>query len=177
MRAALVLASLAVAGPAGAGIRQFSYDPANSATFAASGPLTVVVDWHMFSSRVLKIRSTEAQATADLKPADPGVLGRGGLRRLTGPDSDERNFYQVLASDEGGELTAALCPGSKRAWLAIGRVKPNLDLHMEVVGDDPAGGPPRACRALDFHYHGEWRVPAGALPRPAPMGPPGFPNH
>ena len=163
---ALILAS----GPAAAAIRQFSYDPANEETRTAAGALTFMINQKMFSTRVLKLRATEAQATADLRRADPSVLGRSVAH------PDERDVYEVLPAEDGAALVAAFCPGSKRAWMAFSPVRLNQDLSVLVVGDNPAGGGPRRCRSFEFTFHGEWRVPPGDLPTFGPVGPPRFPN-
>ena len=57
-------------------------------------------------------------------------------------------------------MIAALCPGAKRAWMAIGRLKVNRDLRVFVIGDGAAGGRARLCRTLAFNFHGEWRLPS-----------------
>ena len=158
------------AGAAGAAIRQFSYDPANEATRTAAGALTFVVNQKLLSTRVLKMRATEAQATADLRRTDSSVFSH------IGTPANERDVYEVLATEDGPALIAAFCPGSKRAWMAFSPVKLNLDLSILVAGDDPKGGPPRRCRSLDFTFHGEWRAPPGAERRLGPVGPPTFPK-
>jgi hypothetical protein len=167
---ALIVLVLIAATPAAAAIRQFSYDPADEATRTAAGSLTFLVDQRMFSIRVLKMRATEAKATADLKPANPSVLGRSLGR------GNERDVYEVLPADEGAALIAAFCPGSRRAWMAFSPVKAEQDLSVLVVGDDPRGGGPRRCRALAFNFHGEWRAPAGSPPPLEANAPPRFPN-
>ncbi|HEY7852390.1 MAG TPA: hypothetical protein VIB82_05400 [Caulobacteraceae bacterium] len=173
MARALLLAALALsiaAGPAAAAIRQFSYDPANDETRAAAGGLTFLINQSIFSTRVLKLRATEAQATADLRRTDPSVLGRSIDR------PNERDVYEVLPADDGAALIAAFCPGSKGAWMAFSPVRLNQDLSVLVVGDDPKGGPPRRCRGFEFSFHGEWRLPPGTPPSFGPVGPPHFPN-
>jgi hypothetical protein len=173
MSRALILAALALAtavSPAAAAIRQFSYDPANEETRTAAGALTFMINQKMFSTRVLKLRATEAQATADLRRADPSVLGRSI------DHASERDVYEVLPADDGAALIAAFCPGSKRAWMAFSPVRLNQDLSVLVVGDSPAGGGPHHCRSFEFSFHGEWRVPPGAPPSFGPVGPPHFPK-
>ncbi|HXV00818.1 MAG TPA: hypothetical protein VG166_09995 [Caulobacteraceae bacterium] len=171
MRGPLLLAlAVAIATPASAVIRQYSYDPADADTRAAAGSLTFMINQRMFSVRILKMRATEAQATADLRPADPSVLGRSIAR------GNERDVYEVLPGNEGAALIAAFCPGSRRAWMAFSPVKLYQDLSVVVVGDDPKGGPPRRCRSLAFNFRGEWRPPPGAPPPLGEVAPPKFPN-
>lgn len=170
---AAILGALALsiaAQPAIAAIRQFSYDPANEETRTAAGALTFLISQKMFSTRVLKLRATEAQATADLRRVDPSVLGRSMER------SSERDVYEVLPAEDGAALIAAFCPGSKRAWMAFSPVRLNQDLSVVVVGDSPAGGGPRRCHGFEFSFHGEWRLPPGTPPGFGPIGPPHFPN-
>jgi len=168
------LAILLSAGGAHAGIRQFSYDPADAETRAVTGPVTLVIDQRMFGARVMQMRATEAKATTDLARADIG--GRDGVSRALGADARERQLYRVLPADDGGAFIDALCPGSKRAWLALSPVRYGEALHAKVVGDDPAGGPVKLCHSLDFAFHGEWSVPAGSQLRIDPVAPPDFPN-
>lgn len=175
---ALVLAGLLAASGAGAAkasLRQLSYDPANAETKAAAGGVTFLIDQGMFGQRVLKMRATEAKATADLTRADPSVLGRGALATL-GPAARDRALYAITEKDDGPALVAALCPGSKHGWIALGRVAYGADLQAVVLGDPPGGGAARRCRTLDFSFRGEWRLPAGAGPAIEAEGPPEFPN-
>ncbi|HEY2178534.1 MAG TPA: hypothetical protein VGH15_08125 [Caulobacteraceae bacterium] len=167
---ALFILALIAATPAASAIRQFSYDPADAETRAAAGSLTFLVNQRMFSTRVLKMRATEAKATADLKPANPSLIGRAGAR------ANERDVYEVLPAEDGAALIAAFCPGSRRAWMAFSPVRLNQDLSVLVIGDDPKGGGAHRCRALTFNFHGEWRAPPGSPPPLGEVGPPRFPN-
>ncbi len=179
-RARLALAALAAfalaGGEAGASVRLYSYDPADQATREASGPLTFQFNQTLTLTRVMNVRSTEGEATADLKPADERALGAGGLARLIGAKAKERDLYAITPGDEGDALTSALCPGSKRAWLAMSRPRRDRDLQVFVLGDDPAGGPARRCAALAFTFHGEWRLPAGAKFDERQLERPNFPR-
>jgi hypothetical protein len=159
-----------MAGAAAATIRQFSYDPANEQTRVAAGAVTFVVNQKLLSTRVLKMRATDGQATAELRKTDSSVFSRIGAA------ANERDVYEVLTAEDGPALIAAFCPGSRRAWMAFSPVKLNEDLSVLVAGDDPKGGPPRRCRALDFTFHGEWRAPPGSERRLGPVGPPHFPK-
>jgi hypothetical protein len=164
LRPSLALAALltlAVAGPAAAGVRIFSYDPANDSTRTTAGPLTFEFKQRLIFTTVLNIHSTEGQASADLKPADEHVLGRGGLSRLIGDGAQERDLYEVEPKAQGAELIRAFCPGSHRAWLAFSRLLEGRPLRVQVIGDDPAGGPARLCHTFDFAYRGEWKLPGG----------------
>jgi hypothetical protein len=166
---ALGLTLALAAGGAHAALRQFSYDPADDVTRAASGPVTLLVNQTMFGVRVLKLRSTEAKVTADLVPSDPG--------RLPGEARGAHGVYRVTGADEGPDLIAALCPGSKRAWLAFSATKYGRDLKAVVFGDDKDGRNVVACRKLAYYFHGEWSLPSGAAPaKPEADAPPDFPN-
>ena len=72
-------AAMASATVAQASVRIFSYEPTNDATRRTAGPLTFEFDQRLVFTKVLWVRSTEGRARADLKPANEGVLGRGGL--------------------------------------------------------------------------------------------------
>lgn len=168
---------LALAPTAGATIRQFSYDPADADTRLAAGGVTFMVSQTLLGGvRVLKMRATEAKATADLERVDQGVLGQGGLARAVGRAAPEHALYLIRSSAEGPAFVAALCPGSKRAWVALSPVSYGEDLQAVVIGDDPSGGPARKCRALAFTFHGEWRLPGGSSPPTEAAEPPDFPN-
>jgi len=166
--AILATALAATASAAQANVRIFSYDPADAATQAAAGPLTFEFDQRLIFIKVLRVRSTQGQAAADLKPASEGALGPGGLTRLIGAQSHERDLYEVEAADQGADLIHAFCPGSTRAWMAFGKLAEDRDLTVRVLGDTPGGGPARLCRTFDFSFHGEWRVPEGRLPNYRP---------
>jgi hypothetical protein len=167
----LILA--AAAGPAQAALRQFSYDPADAETHAAAGALTFLINQTLLSTRVLKVRATDAAASANLKRSDPSALGHAiDLRSADTP----HDLYEVLPTDDGPALIAAFCPDSKRAWMAFTPVRFNEDLRVLVIGDDPKGGGARLCKTLNFTFHGEWRVPPGQPPKLGPVEPPDFPK-
>jgi len=172
-----IVAALAAAPAAHAAIHQYSYDPADAATRSAAGGVTFLVNQSLFGgARVLKMRATEAKATADLERADPGALGRGGLSRILGADAPARDLYRIGSGDEGPAFVAALCPGSKHGWVALSPVRYGEDVQAVVFGDDPAGGAARTCRKLAFTFRGEWRLPSGASPPTEATEAPGFPN-
>ncbi|HEY1560606.1 MAG TPA: hypothetical protein VGF71_06930 [Caulobacteraceae bacterium] len=164
----LGLALVLAGGEARAALHQFSYDPADAVTRSASGPVTILIDKTLFGSRVLKLRSTEAKVTADLSPADPG--------RLPGEARGAHGVYRVTGADEGPDLVAALCPGSKRAWLAFTSIKYGQDLKAVVFGDNNDGRGVKACRRLAYYFHGEWTLPSGDAIKIDPIAPPDFPN-
>jgi hypothetical protein len=149
--------------PAAAAVRVFSYDPADAVTRRVAGDLTFEFQQRLIFTTVLRIRSTEGQASADLEPVDERVLGRGGLSRLIGANGQERDLYAVAPGAQGAELIRAFCPGSTRAWLAFGRMSETRPLRVQVIGDDPKGGPTRLCETLAFTFHGEWAA-SGATP-------------
>jgi hypothetical protein len=160
IRHPLLMLAVLAAGPACADtIHLYSYDPADLATRAAAGPLTFQVRKGLLHTTVENLRSTEAQATADLRAAPPQSLGGGRLGALVGSAGDERDLYEVQPRDQGPQLIAALCPGAKRAWLAFSRISMNGDLHIAVIGEAP-GAAPRLCHTLVYSFHGEWRAPA-----------------
>ena len=130
-----VLVALTASFPAAAGVRVFSYDPANDATRRVAGDLTFEFNQRLIFTTILRIRSTEGQASADLKPVDEHVLGRGGLSRLIGSHAQERDLYAVKADAEGTELIRAFCPGSTEAWLAFSRAHSGdcVPLRVQVI--------------------------------------------
>lgn len=163
-RAGLVGAALlilAAAGSAEAAMRMFSYDPANAETRRSAGALTFQFTQKLVFTKVLNVRATEGQATAELRPADERDLGRGGLSALTG-SAPERDLYAVQPTEDGAALVSAFCPGARRGWMAFGRLRLYRDLRVLVLGDGAAGAPAHLCRTLDFTFKGEWRLPPGA---------------
>ena len=152
---------LTAAGSAHAALRMFSYDPANAETRHSAGALTFQFTQKLVFTKVLNVRATEGQATAELKPADEKALGRGGLSALVG-SAPERDLYEVQPTKDGAALVSAFCPGASRGWMAFGRLRLNRDLRVLVFGGPGAGAPARLCRTLDFTFRGEWRLPPGA---------------
>src|SRR5271167_295977 len=134
-----IAAAMAVAESAAAATRIFSYDAGNDVTRKVAGDLTFQFNQRLIFTTVLNIRSTEGRASADLKPADEHVLGGGGLNRLVGQQSQERDLYEVRADGEGVELIHAFCPGSSHAWLAFSRMVEARPLRVQVIGDTPGG--------------------------------------
>ncbi len=154
-----MLAAWSLAGAAAADtIHLYSYDPADQPTRDAAGALTFQVRKGLLHTTVMNLRSTEAPATADLRPAGDRVLGPGGLAAVEGPRAQERDLYEVVHADQGQELIAALCPGAARAWLGFGKVRLNQALEIDVIGQ-AAGAKPRLCHRLAYSFHGEWRAP------------------
>jgi hypothetical protein len=153
--------SLGGAASAQADVRLFSYDPADAVTRQVAGDLTFEFNQRLIFTTILRIQSTEGQASAGLKPADEKVLGHGGLTRLIGANAQERDLYEVQAADQGAEMIHAFCPGSTRAWLAFSRMAEAKPLKVRVIGDDPKGGEARLCQTLEFNFHGEWAPPPG----------------
>jgi hypothetical protein len=139
-------------------VRMFSYDPADAETRAAAGPMTFQFRQGLLKSTVLTVRSTEADATVDVAPAPESALGGVRLTALAGPEAADRDLYAIRSVDDGAALIAALCPGSKRGWLAIEQPRFGRDLGVDVLGDAPSGGA-KLCRKLAFNFHGEWRGP------------------
>jgi hypothetical protein len=152
------LLPLAMAGVAQADTHLYSYDPADDGSRDAAGPVTLQVRQGLLHTTVLNLRSTVAQATADLLPADTRALGDEGLAAIVPSGGGRRDLYEVQKKDEGPELVSALCPGASRAWLAFSKVGMNRDVKIAVIGEAP-GKPPRLCHTLAYSFHGEWRPP------------------
>lgn len=173
--AAIAAGAALLATPLGAAadsLHLYSYDPADQATREASGGVTFEVRKGLLHSTVLSLMATEAKASAPLRKVAASTLGPGGLSAALGPNAVERDLYKVDAKDEGPALVSALCPGSKRAWLAFGHVRFDRDLKVDVIGDRKGGGV-RLCRTLAFSFHGEWTAPAagrGLRERDLPHG-------
>ena len=172
---ALGVPVLGAARAEAATIRMFAYDPANEETRHAAGPLTFEFRQRLVFTTLLKIRATEAQATAVVTPADENVLGKGGLSALIGPTAPERDFFAVSDAEEGAAMISAFCPGSKHAWVAVGRLKADRNLRVHVFGDGAEAGKVHLCHTFDFYYHGEWKAPEPYRVDPRDVRKPHFP--
>jgi hypothetical protein len=159
LSAASALLAMALAASASAATHIYSYDPADTATREAAGPLTFEVKKALLGpTKVLNLRSTVAAADAELKHAADHDLGPGGLAALIGPRAAERQLYEIEATDQGAALISALCPGAKRAWLAFSGFGFNEPLRVAVIGA-AAPAKSRVCRVLAYDFHGEWSGP------------------
>jgi hypothetical protein len=176
--ALLVAAMLGCLGASAnaANLHIYSYDPADPETRAAAGALTFEFNRRLVFTTVLRVLATEADAKAEVIPANERVLGPGGLTPLIGPHAIERDLYEIEPKEEGAAMIAALCPSSHRAWLAFGRLKVNHDLRIFVLGDNPATGSAKLCRTLAYSFHGEWAVPSDQKIDPGIVEPPQFPR-
>ncbi|MGA0602498.1 hypothetical protein ACO2Q3_17455 [Caulobacter sp. KR2-114] len=177
--AAAVAALCLPAAPATAApfttVRMFAYDPGNDETRRVAGPLTFEFRQQMVFTTLLKIRATEAQATAVVTPADERALGPGGLTALIGANAPERDLFAIQDEAEGPAMISAFCPGSKHAWVAIGRIRANRDLKVHIIGDGPAPGQAHVCHSLQFYFHGEWKTEVPFEVNPAEVKKPHFP--
>jgi len=161
-RAALLLAILiaAAARPALAADHMFSFDPASDDARRLTGRgVTVMFKTRLTSQRVTKIMATAVPATAELRLVSDKVLG--GLKA-------EGQLYAIdPKAEQGAAYVRAFCPGSTKAWLAIGRVS-RYPLNVRAFGDDPKapGGAARACADMTFTFKGEWALPGRGPPDP-----------
>ena len=162
-RALLAAAALGLAAcaslsspPQAGGTHFYAFDPASELSRRLTRGVTLEVERGLLGgARVVRFYSTTATGSAPLE--------RGGLsdaqRRAALPEgAEEANAYAILPEDDGPALTRALCPGSDRAWLVVGRVRPLRDLRMHAVGQvrDAA---PVLCATLDYRYRGEFARP------------------
>ena len=153
----------------------YSYDPADTVTREAAGPLTFAFRRGLLHTTLINLRSTEAEASAPLKPAGAGVAP-GWERTLAQAGTTSRDLYEVESTDEGAALISAFCPGDHRAWMAFGPMKLNADLRIDVLGQASTDRPARLCRTLRFTFHGEWRLPPGRSIDPRDLEHPRFPG-
>jgi hypothetical protein len=158
----------ALAGPAAAERRMFSYDPISPDAKRLTGAgLTVLFDQGLLSAKPIKVLATGVPAQALLRKGSEKDLGKGGLAAMSGVDTDAA-LYEVDGTAEQGKVyVRAFCPASKRLWLSFSRIALRHDLRIQAFGDDPmAPGKSRLCATLDFAYRGEWRLPNGGPPDP-----------
>ncbi|WP_269715060.1 hypothetical protein [Caulobacter sp. NIBR2454] len=155
------IAAFVLASPAAAATRIFSYDPVSPDAKRLTGQgLTFLFETRLLGGgKVRKIMATAVPAAAEVKPA--------GIGPLKGAEIIPADLYEIDASKAQGKVyVRAFCPGSTRVWLAVGTLRHGYDLKVQVLGDDPAGGPARTCASMDFAFRGEWRLPAGSRPDP-----------
>lgn len=153
-----LLAFAFTAGPAFADTRYLAYDAADRLTQAMTRGLTLEVQRGLFGAvRVEAIHSTTERASIDIRRGGPDAAWRAL------PDgARERAVYTI--DDEnpvGRALSRALCPGSDRAWLVLGRVTPGRPLTIQAVGRW-ADGQYRHCVTLNYIFRGEWTLPPEA---------------
>ncbi len=170
---ATALAALAVATPALAALKVYSYDPADAATkgYVDNG-LTFAFDKNLVGFRVREVFATQAKASALVDPADEKELG-APLARLLPSGAIEHALYRVRDEEQGLAMVKALCPGSSHGWLVFGTFRAREGLTVDALGDDPATGKARLCATLKFIFHGEWIMPRGdpTIPTPPPYPP------
>ncbi|MGZ8362234.1 MAG: hypothetical protein ACXW3D_00100 [Caulobacteraceae bacterium] len=155
------LLALAVACPADAARRIYSYDPVNDpAKVLSEGGFTFVFeDKMMRGQRVTKVLASQAEAEALLAPAGEGELG-AGMEALAGRKLAAHDLYRIRPEENGEALGRAACPGSAQTWLAFDSFERNTGLTVEVFGKDPGAAAARHCATLEFAWRGEWKLPS-----------------
>lgn len=170
--AALALSACATAAPAPAtgSVHFYAFDPASDLSRRLTRGVTLEVQRGLLGgARVLRFYSTTATGSA---PLERGGISDAQLRAALPAGAEESDAYAILPEDDGPALTRALCPGSDRAWLVTGRVRPLRDLRMHAVGQVGSGAPV-LCASLDYRYRGEFARPvrtAVGPDEPAPGG-------
>jgi len=154
------LLALAAPLPAVAAEAMYTYYPNNeSARRLTDRGLTFVLEKGFLGGVLMtRIMATEAPAAADLAPAAERDLGVR-LDGLIGKDAYERDLYLIKDTAQGPAMMRAFCPGSAKAWLAFGAVKPRRDVTVHAIGLDPVTGQPKLCTSMDFRFRGEWKLP------------------
>ena len=163
----VLLIAVALACPAAAARRIFSYDSANPQTEQMTeAGLTFVFDKTLSGQRVQRVIETHDVGQADLVHASDASLGPGGLTAVLPAGAEERDLYEITNQDNGASLKRALCPGADRAFLAFGRLKPEEDLRIHAIGYDATARHAWLCMTLDYNFHGEWALAPPPLPQP-----------
>ena len=144
----------------------YSYDPLSPAAKALTrtglsfeferGPLGGL--------RIDKVIQTGDRGSAALKPASESEIGAGGLRAALGEQRPVGPLYEILSEDEGKAFVHAVCPGSDRAWLLIGKMDRFKDLELQAVGRRPGDKAAHACSTLAFSFRSDWRLPDQEVP-------------
>jgi len=163
----IALSLFALAAPARAEDRFFTYDPANNAALLMTRGITLQAERSLFTGvRVERFFSTAGAGSADL---DRDTLP-GGTQAVLPAGADESNVYRIEPGGHGAALSRALCPGATSVWLVMGRVRPVRDLTIHAVGQG-ATGQILLCHTMEYRYRGEWAAPSAATPS-APGAPP-----
>ncbi len=144
----------------------YSYDPASAAAKALTDTgLSFEFEKGLVGGpRVRKIIQTGEFGSADLKPASEAELGRGGVSAALGHERPVGAIYEILPRDEGKSFIHAVCPGSDRAWLLIGRLDRFRDLTVQAVGRKAADPAAHACASLQFSFRSDLRLPGADVP-------------
>ncbi len=158
---AVCAATLAVAPPALAATRMISFEPESPDARRLTGAgITVLFADRLRGQRVTRLMATAIPAQANLEPASDRSLGGLTIER-------PGVLYAIdEKTAQGATYVRAFCPGSKRAWIAIGPVGRG-PLTVQALGDDPAGGKrARLCATMAFRFKGEWALPPRTAPDP-----------
>ena len=164
-----ILAAAAVgAGPRARADEQiYSYEPASpdARAFAATGLSFEFERRLMGGAHIHRVIQTGEQGAAEVKAAGEGELGDGGFRTALAGARPAGGLYRIASGLDGEAFVRAICPGSDKAWLAIGPLQRFQDLRVQAMGR--ADGAPSAhlCVTLDFTYRNDWRLPPRTPPR------------
>ena len=156
--ALILLPLLALATPASAAERFYSYDPVSSSARLLTRGITLQVERGLFGgTRVERLFATAGAGSAGLE-RDGSAHDR--VRGALPAGADESNVYRVESEGNGGALGRVLCPGATTVWLVFGRVRALRDITVHAVGQGQ-DGQMRACQVLEYRYRGEWSRPDG----------------
>ncbi len=165
LAACLLLSALPLQASAGQ-IHIYSYDPITPAAKALTATgLSFEFERGPFGGmRVEKVIQTGDRGSAALRPAAESELGEGDLRAALGGQRPVGALYEILGQDEGKAFVHAVCPGSDRAWLLIGRLDRFKNLELQAVGRRTGDKAAHACSSLAFSFHSDWRLPDQEVP-------------
>ena len=144
----------------------YSYDPVSPAarTLTATGLSFEFERGLLGSVRIRKVIQTGDRGSAELKPAPESELGQGGVRAVLGETRAAGPLYEIVGKDEGKAFVHAVCPGSDRAWLLIGRLDRFKDLQLQAIGRRSGDKAAHACPSLAFSFRSDWRLPDQDVP-------------
>ncbi len=144
----------------------YSYDPVSVAAKALteSGLSFEFEKGLMGGPRVRRIIQTGEFGAADLKPSSEAELGKGGVAAALGRDRPAGPLYEILPTDQGKSFVRAVCPGSERAWLLIGRLERFRDLQVQAVGRKASDPSAHVCSTLEFTFRNDLRLPDQDVP-------------
>lgn len=161
---------VALATPAAADTRYFSYEASGQAARHRTGDVTLEVRTPMLFFGSTRVRSLWRRRGSDLPLGGPvDVFRREAVAALIGGSADGVTVYPVQ-EEAGRGFSQGACDGAPRSWVAMAEPRAYRPLRLWVLRQGQ-GGQPELCETLDYTWRAEWVVSADGT-RPENPGPP-----
>lgn len=152
----LVVFGLAAGEAKAQSTRYLAFDARDRTTQALTRGMTLEVERGLFGAvAVRNLFSSSSRGSATFSSGGPQAV-----REALPDGAKETRLYEIVQEGDGRGLVRALCPGSEKAWLVVGKVRAARPLTLQAVGVWP-DGIYRHCVQLNYDYRGEWAMPAG----------------